>query len=181
MSKKPSYEVPKVGQPVTSIIQTDARTPKLKVKFCNIITPFHYPNSPGVPRYSVTCVLDPEEHRDFIEKIIKLEKKENIIGSQTLKEDVFKDESGHMVKSGKFNMKFQTRDKIPVVVVKEGFPNTPTEIKNEIVFGDQVVIIFEVMRYTKKGLSSDMNKGISYQPKLVYLYPHEVSVSQKGV
>lgn len=172
-AKPPVYQRPVAGQPVTSILYKDAKTPKLKVKFSNVVTPFHYPNSPSVPRWSITCLLDPEKDHEFISKIEKLEEKENIQGSHTLKDDVFTDRDGQVVKSGKYLMKFQTRDKIPVIVVKAGFPQIPAELKEEIAFGDSVIIVLDIVRYTKRGVSSDMNKGISYQPKMIYLYPFE--------
>lgn len=174
-AKPPVYQRPVAGQAVTSILYKDAKTPKIKVKFSNIINPFRYPNSPTIPRWSITCLLDPgiESDHEFIGKIEKLEAKESIQGSQTLKDDVFKDREGQIVKSGKYIMKFQTRDKIPVIVMKPGFPQIPAELKQEIAFGDSVIIVFDVVRYTKKGVSIEMNKGISYQPKMIYLYPFE--------
>lgn len=172
-TKPPVYQRPVAGQAVTSILYKDAKTPKLKVKFSNVVNPFNYPNSPTVPRWSITCLLDPELDVEFISKIEKLEAKESIQGSQTLKDDVFKDREGQIVKSGKYIMKFQTRDKIPVIVMKPGFPQIPAELKQEIAFGDSVILIFDIVRYTKKGVSIDMNKGVSYQPKMIYLYPFE--------
>lgn len=167
------YERPKAGEAVTSVLHKDAKTPKLKVKFSNVFSAFHYPNSPSIPRWSVTCVLDPETDNEFIEKIEKLENKEGIQASQTLKDDVVKDSQGQVVKSGKYLVKFQTRDKIPVIVCKPGFPSVPVEIKQELAYGDHVVIVFDIVRYTKRGVSQDKSKGISYQPKMIYLYPYE--------
>lgn len=172
-ARPPVYQRPVPGQAVTSILLKDAKTPKLKVKFSNVVNEFYYPNSPTVPRWSVTCLLDPETDHEFISKIENLEAKENIQGSHTLKDDVYKDRNGQIVKSGKYIMKFQTRDKIPVIVVKPGFPQIPAELKQEIAFGDSVVLVFDIVRYTKKGFSVDLNKGISYQPKMIYLYPYE--------
>lgn len=170
---RPVYERPVAGQPVTSILQKDIKSPKLKVKFSNIVNPFHYPNSPTVPRWSITCLIEPEIDHDFIDRIEKLETRENVKNSNTLKDDTLKDREGQLLKSGKFLMKFQTRDKIPVIVVKTGFPAVPAELKQEIAFGDQVIIVFDIMRYTKRGVSLDMSKGISYQPTLIYLYPND--------
>ena len=174
-SPAPVYQRPVAGQAVTSVLYKDAKTPKLKVKFSNVVTPFYYPNSPSIPRWSITCLLDSESTLDyeFMQKIEQLEAKENIQGSQTLKDDVMKDRDGQLVKSGKTIMKFQTRDKIPVIVVKEGFPQIPANLKEEIAFGDHVVLVFDIVRYTKKGFSAEMNKGVSYQPKMIYLYPNE--------
>lgn len=182
---KPVYQRPVAGQAVTSVLHKDAKTPKFKVKFSNVVNPFYYPNSPTIPRWSITCTVDPEVDAEFIQKIEKLESKESIQGSQTLKDDVYKDREGQIVKSGKYIMKFQTRDKIPVIVMKAGFPSVPAELKQEIAFGDSVMIVFDVIRYTKKGLSIDMSKGVSYQPKLIYLYPYEgeepISNNSEGV
>lgn len=170
--KKPVYQRPVPGQAVTSILVKDAKTPRLKVKFSNIFNPFYYPNSPTIPRWSITCLVDPEKDHEFVEFIQKLEEKENI-KDFSLKDDVLKDRDGQIVKSGSYQIKFQTRDKIPVIVCKPGFPQLPAEIKQEIAFGDRAIILFDIMRYTKKGVSVEMNKGISYQPKMIYLYPYE--------
>ncbi len=175
IDKPPVYQRPVPGQAVTSILHKQVKTPKIKVKFSNVVNAFYYPNSPTVPRWSITCLLDPDKEQDqeFIAKIERLESRENIQGSHTLKDDVFKDRDGQIVKSGKYIMKFQTRDKIPVIVVKPGFPQIPAELKQEVAFGDQVIVVFDIVRYTKKGMSVEMNKGISYQPVLIYLHPFE--------
>lgn len=170
--KKPVYQRPIPGQPVTSILVKDARSPKLKVKFSNVFNPFFYPNSPTVPRWSITCLVCPDKDSQFAQFIQDLEEREKIKES-SLKEDVLKDRDGQIVKTGQYQIKFQTRDKIPVIVCKPGFPQIPAEIKQEIAFGDRAEVVFDVMRYTKKGVSMDMNKGISYQPKLIYLHPYE--------
>lgn len=172
-AKAPIYQRPVAGQAVTSIIFQNAKTPRVKVKFSNVVNPFRYPNSPTIDRWSITTIFHPDKHFEFIGQIEKLEAKEDIKDSQTLKDDVIKDREGQIVKSGNFIMKFQTRDKIPVIVMKPGFPQVPAELKQEIAFGDEVIILFDVLRYTKKGLASDANKGVSYQPKMIYLYPFE--------
>src|SRR5271169_1935044 len=86
------------GDPVTSILYRSQSTPALKVKYSNIVTPFYYPNSPNIARWSVTCLVDVDENADFMEQIEQLEKKENIKNSQTFKEDTYKDEEGSLRK-----------------------------------------------------------------------------------
>ncbi len=171
--KAPVYQRPVSGQAVTSIIQKDYKSPKLKVKFSNIFIPFYYPNSPTVARWSVSCLVDPEIDQEFVQNISAIEEAENVQGSQTFKDDVYKDRDGQIIKSGKFLMKFQTKDKIPVIVIKAGFPEVPADMKQEISFGDYAVVVFDIVKYTKKNVPFELNKGISYQPKMIYLYPSD--------
>lgn len=164
-----TYQRPVAGKPVTNTIVQNARTPKLKVKFSNVIKPFFYPNSQNVPRFSITCIVDPDQHMEFISKIQKLESSEYIIDSQTLKDDVIKDNLGHIVTSGLHLMKFQTRDRIPVFRMNATGQKTPVNMISEIPYGDEIIIVFDVLRYTKKVAPGLPNKGVSYQPKTIYL------------
>lgn len=170
----PVFDRPTAGQPVTQILAKEAKSPRVKVKFANVLTPFFYPNSPQVPRHSVTCIFDPDMHKEFIQKVHALEAKEKVENNQTFKPDTVKEEaSGQIVTSGKLMMKFQTRDKIPVIVCKDGFPQTPAELRQELIAGDEVIVVFDVVRYTKRVQPGQSAAGISYQPKLIYLYPCE--------
>ncbi len=105
-------------------------------------------------------------------EIEEIERKEGVQIGETFKDDVTRNKDGAIVKNGNFLMKFQTRDKIPVIVMKEGFPEVPAVLINEIDYRDEVEIVLDIVRYTKRGVAS-MNKGISYQPKMIYLYPYE--------
>ena len=169
----PAYQRPVAGKPVSQHVQKDAKSPKLRVKFANVARPFHYQSSTNVPRDSVTGVLDPDIHMDFIQKVIALESKEGITDSQTLKDEIQKAPVGTVVTTGKHLMKFQTKDKIPVIICKAGYTQTPVELQDEIRSGVEVVVVFDVLRYTKKNPKGGYGRGISYQPKMIYLYPNE--------
>ena len=53
------------------------------------------------------------------------------------------------------------------------YTQTPVELQDEIRSGDEVVVVFDVLRYTKKNPKGGYGRGISYQPKMIYLYPNE--------
>lgn len=169
----PVYQRPVAGQAVSQHVQRDAKSPRIKVKFANVAKPFFYQSSNNVARYSVTGVLDPDIHLEFIQKVIALEAKEGITDSQTLKHEIQKGPDGNVITTGRHLMKFQTKEKIPVIVCKAGFPQVPAELKEEIRVGDEVIVVFDVLRYTKKNPQGPSGKGISYQPKMIYLYPNE--------
>lgn len=61
-----------------SVIMPGCKTPVLEVKFSNLIKPFFYPNSPNVPRYSITCVIDPIKNKDFLKSLQDIERAEKV-------------------------------------------------------------------------------------------------------
>jgi hypothetical protein len=168
---KQVYKNPQAGQPLITTISSGCKTPVLEVKFCNLVNPFRYPNSPTIPRYSVTCVLDPEVHKEFIkgiQTIEKDEKVESIIKNETVKQE------GEHVTTGKVLLKFQSKEMIPVY--KAGtFPKGETpkiELEDELGKGEKVVIIYDILRYTKKN-TMKTEHGISFKPSCIYLYTND--------
>lgn len=161
------YKRPIPGQPVNNALHKDIRTPKFKIKFSNLYKPFFYDSSPMVPRYSVTCVIDPDTHLDFIERLIALETREGITEAATLKDEVFKNAEGAMVATGKHLMKFQSKDR-PTVIFPE---DKSAQLTRELVEGDEVIICFDIVRYNKKNPNGPSTKGLSYQPKTIFIYP----------
>lgn len=161
------YKRPVAGQPVNHALHKDIRTPRFKIKFSNIYKPFFYDSTPMVPRYSVTCVIDPDHHTDFIERLIALETREGVSEANTLKDEVYKNVEGAMVNTGKHLMKFQAKDK-PTIV----FPGSNgATLTRELVEGDEVIVMFDIVRYNKKNPNGASTKGLSYQPKTIYIYP----------
>lgn len=167
------YKNPQPGQPLITTISSGCKTPLLEVKFCNLVNPFRYPNSPTVPRYSVTCVIDPDQHKEFlkgIQTIEKDEKVETVIKNETVKEN------DNVVNTGKVLLKFQSKDIIPVYMGGE-YPKgeaPPVELEDELARGERIVIIYDILRYTKKN-TMKTEHGISFKPSCIYYYPKENS------
>lgn len=164
VAKPPVYRKPQSGQPLISTISTGCKTPLLEVKFCNLVKPFYYPNSPTIPRYSVTCLADPTEHKDFILGIQTIENNENvetIIKNDTVKKD------GQYVTTGKVIIKFQSKDMIPVFVNDEQII-----LEDEFSRGEKISILYDILRYTKKN-TMKVEHGISFKPSRVDYFPEE--------
>lgn len=164
---KQVYKNPKPGQPLISTISSGCKTPFLEVKFCNLVNPFRYPNSPTIPRYSVTCVADPEEHKEFLKGIQTIEKDEKvdtIIKNETVKED------GEHLTTGKVLIKFQSKDIIPIYL-SGTFPRGETpqiELEDELARGEKIMVIYDILRYTKKN-TMKTEHGLSFKPSCIYL------------
>jgi len=157
------YQAPVAGKALTSVVVQGLRTPILRAKFCNNQKPFYYPNSPQIPRYSITCLVDPEADAEFIKTISSIEKREN--SAQTvLKADITKNDGG-FVNTGLCLLKFN--DKKPIVVVQRiGEELSPYSSHEDLPMGSEVMIDFDIIRYTKKG-SSEV--GLSLRPSLITL------------
>lgn len=161
------YKNPQPGQPLITTISSGCRTPILEVKFCNLVNPFRYPNSPTVPRYSVTCVIDPEVHKEFLKGIQTIEKDEKV--ESILKNETVKEQNEHL-NTGKVLIKFQSKDIIPVYI-----PTTPPEsleLEDELAKGERIMIIYDILRYTKKN-TMKTEHGLSFKPSCIYYYPKE--------
>lgn len=170
MAKSYKNPNPTPGVPLITTISTGCKTPKMEVKYCNLVNPFYYPNSPKIPRYSVTCVIDPEEHREFLEAIQTIEQNEKV--ESVIKHDSIKDsESGKMVTSGKLNIKFQSKDKVPIFIQKDGV-DEEIELEDEFARGEKIEVVYEIIRFTKKN-SINVQHGITFKPTLIYFYPSE--------
>jgi len=113
--KKQTYTSPKAGQSLITVIASGCKTPIIEVKYSNLIKPFYYPNSPKIPHYSITCIIDPAEHLEFLEGIHSIEKNEHV--DTVIKTDAVK-KNGEFITSGKSVMKFQGKDKIPIFVLE---------------------------------------------------------------
>lgn len=164
---KKTYRAPTEGQPLMSVIVSGCKTPVVDVKFSNLTKPFFYPNSPSVPRYSITCVFDPSIHGEFIGHIQTIERHEKV--ESVLKPETRK-EGETAVHTGKILLKFQSKHKIPIYVI-EG-QNAPEEIdlQDEFAKGESVYLLYDVLRYTKKN-SLKSEHGITFKPTAVYYFP----------
>lgn len=174
---KQVYKNPQAGQPLISTISTNCKTPILEVKFCNLVKAYYYPNSPTIPRHSVTCVVDPEIHKEFLKGIQTIEKNENvdsIIKNETAKE------AQEIVKTGKVLVKFQSKDKVPVFIVNKtnsGMQNEAEELfqmdlEDEFSKGEKIVVVYDILRYTKKN-TMKTEHGLSFKPTAIHYYPKE--------
>jgi hypothetical protein len=172
---KQVYKNPQQGQPLISIISTSCKTPKLDVKFCNLVNPYYYANSPTVPRHSVTCVVDPEIHKEFLKGIQTIEKNEKV--DSIIKNETVKEGDEHL-NTGKVLIKFQSKDIIPVYSVngigqENDIPlceSTPMELEDELAKGETIVVVYDILRYTKKN-TMKTEHGISFKPSCIYYYP----------
>jgi|SRR6185436_2739200 len=169
------YKNPQPGQPLITTISSGCKTPLLEVKFCNLVNPFRYPNSPTVPRYSVTCVINPELHKEFLKGIQTIERDEKV--ETVIKNETVKDNDSH-TNTGNVLLKFQSKDIIPVYLAVNTVepPHTPPimDLEDELARGERIVVVYDILRYTKKN-TMKTEHGISFKPSCIYYYPKENS------
>jgi hypothetical protein len=164
-SSKQVYKNPQSGQPLITTICSGCKTPLLDIKFCNLVKPWYYPNSPTIPRYSITCVIDPDKDKEFligIQTIEKNEKVDTIIKNETVKED------GQHLTTGKLLIKFQGKEKVPVYIQEDGKDDL-MELEDELARGEKVIVVYDILRYTKKN-TMKTEHGISFKPTAIYYY-----------
>lgn len=166
---KQVYKNPQPGQPLLATISTACKTPLLTVKFCTLIKPFYYSNSPTVPRYSITCLIDPETHKEFLKGIQAIEKNEKV--ESVLKNDYVK-EGGESFTTGKLLMKFQGKSLIPVYVVQDNKPEL-IELEDDLAQGEKVMIVYDILRYTKKN-TLNIEHGLSFKPTCIHYFPSPI-------
>jgi hypothetical protein len=164
-----TYKSPKAGQSLISVISSNCRTPILEIKYSNLINPFYYPNSPKIPRYSITCLIDPDKNGDFISNLRSIEKNEGV--ESVIKVDSAKNGDKYE-NTGKLSIKFQGKDQIPIYVMEEGKPSE-IKLEDEFAKGEKVMVVYDILRYTKKNTASTTEHGLSFKPTEIYFYPAE--------
>lgn len=162
-----TYKNPKAPNQLITTISQGCKTPIIPIKFCNLIKPFYYPNSPTIPRYSITCVLEKDKHDKFLTGLQTIEKNEGV--DSIIKKDSIKsgDErlySGHLI------IKFQSKDVIPIFIKNEDLDDMPVNLEDEFAPGEYVSVIFDILRYTKKN-TIDVEHGLSFKPTTIFYYP----------
>jgi hypothetical protein len=175
---KQVYKNPQPGQPLISTISTGCKTPILEVKFCNLVKPYYYANSPTIPRHSVTCLIDPELHKDFLKGVQTIEKNEKV--ETIIKNETVKEGDEHLT-TGKVLIKFQSKDVIPIYIIdKASQENTAStqkpelmELEDELARGEHIMVVYDILRYTKKN-TMKTEHGISFKPSCIYYYPKAV-------
>lgn len=167
------YTNPKPGTPLITTIISGCKTPALEVKFSNLVNFYCYNNSPNVPRYSVTCLIDPNEHKELLNTIHTIEKAEKV---ETILKNEHMKQGDTLVNTGKVLVKFQSREKIPVFSADEIENETPWPytLEDELGKGEKVIVIFDILRYTKKNTMKHQH-GISFKPSRIYLLPKDKS------
>ncbi len=175
MAVKKVYKNPQAGQPLITTISSGCRTPILEVKFCNLVNPFRYPNSPTIPRYSVTCVIDPEEHKEFLLGIRTIETDEKV--ETVVKNESEKGKNGHN-QTGKMLLKFQSKELIPIFLAGDfAKGETPqVELEDELAKGEKIVVVYDILRYTKKN-TAETEHGLSFKPTCIYYYATEEALN----
>jgi hypothetical protein len=169
MAKSKVYKNPQAGSPLLSTISSGCKTPVLEIKFCNLIKPFYYPNSPMIPRYSITCLVDPKEHKEFLDGVKSIEKNEgvdSIIKFDTKKED------GQTVNTGKLLIKFQSKEIIPVYLKKDNQEEELIELEDELARKEKVIVVYDILRYTKKN-TVQTEHGLSFKPTSILYFSNE--------
>lgn len=165
-----TYRNPQAGQALILCISAGCKTPVVPVKYSNLVKPFYYPNS-QIPRYSVTCAFDTEEHKDFLKSIQTIEKNEKV--DSILKNETKKD-GDNLVMTGKILIKFQSKEKIPVYLIDKDGEKAPIplELEDELAGAERIMIVYDILRYTKKN-TMKTEHGLSFKPSCVYYYPKE--------
>lgn len=170
MTDKKVYKNKKNGASLLSTIVNNLESPKMSVKFCSLVNPYSYKNSPSVPRYSVTCILCPEKDAAFLETIHAIEKN---IGVETiLKNDTVK-KNGDYLLTGKIVIKFQSKNFIPVYWANSDGTFSPTTLEDELGAGEEVSVIFDILKYTKKNAFDSSEYGMSFMPTKIIFYPKD--------
>jgi hypothetical protein len=160
---KKIYKNHVVGKPLISTISSGCKTPILEVKFSNLINAFYYPNS-SIPRYSITCFFNPKEQKDFLKEIQTIEKNEGV--ETIIKHENEKTEDGPCW-TGNVLLKFQNKDRIPIFIQKDDKEPTPLELQDELKKGTRIIVIYDILRYTKKN-TMETEHGISFKPTSIY-------------
>jgi hypothetical protein len=170
MTAKKVYKSKKDGTSLLSTLINDLESPKMTVKFCSLVTPYQYKNSPSVPRYSITCILCPEKDAAFLEMLHTIEKNNGV--ETILKNDTIK-KNGDYILTGKVVIKFQSKNFIPVFWANPDDTYSPTTLHDEIDAGEEVSVIFDILKYTKRNALDSSEYGMSFMPTKIIFYPKE--------
>jgi len=177
---KQVYKNPQIGTPLITVISSGCRTPLLDIKFCNLIKPFYYPNSPTIPRFSITCIVDPNGHKEFLTGIQTIEKNEKV--ETIIKNDAVKEGDEHFT-TGKLLVKFQSKDHIPVYLGDHSTSKSEgpqlIELEDELARGEKVMVVYDILRYTKKN-TMKTEHGLSFKPSCIYYYPSKPLEKREG-
>ena len=166
-SPKRTYSNPVAGKPLITTISTGCKTPLMAVKFCNLVRPYYYSNSQTIPRYSVTCIVDPTVDKEFLKSIQTIEKNEGV--DTIIKNETEKGDEGHAT-TGNVLVKFQSKDIIPVYVQNENGESETITLEDELAKDEKIVVIYDILRYTKKN-TMKTEHGLSFKPSCIYYYP----------
>jgi hypothetical protein len=162
------YTTKNAGIPLLQTISSGCRTPILTVKYCNLIKPFYYPNC-KIPRFSITCIIDPRTDQQFLQFIQTIEKNEKI--ENAIKPDYVKDPQGMPITTGNYIVKFQSKAKIKVLVLDDKGLAQEMKLEDDFAVGEKVSVIYDVLRYTKRG--SVVEHGLSFKPIEIIYHPSE--------
>lgn len=163
------YNKPVAGRSLTNTIVNGFKTPKIKVRFSNVVHPFFYANAPEMPRYSLTCVLDAEENKKFIEQVLEIERRE---GTPTqFKNELKKQEDGSHIETGNHLLKFQLRENVPVMKIVGNRQPEPVKMTDEFPSGAVVEVVFDITRYVNKMTNKP---GITCKGTTIYWHMDEV-------
>lgn len=140
---------PKKEKLITTILKGMKTTP-LKIKYANIFKPYYYPNSPSIPRYSITLLINSEENAEDYEVINKIERSEGI---EILKDEILKTGDGCETTEN-FVLKLQTKDEVEIYELENG-ERKRLVLNREIPTDKLAVCTYDILRYTKRGKDED--------------------------
>jgi len=175
--QKQVYKNPKAGTPLITTISSGCKSPLLEIKFCNLVKPFYYPNSPTIPRFSVTCLVNPETHKQFLNGIQTIEKNEGV--ETIIKNETIKEQDGH-VTTGNVLIKFQGKDQIPIYIKHDNAEPELIELEDELARKEKIIVVYDILRYTKKN-TMKTEHGISFKPTCIYYYPVKSSDKKEAI
>lgn len=165
------YKNPQTGQPLITTICAGLKSPIVPVKFCTLLKPYYYSNSPKIPRFSITCAVDPQLESEFVQSIQTIEKNEGV-------ESIIKNETekhgSDTFNTGKVLIKFQTKETIPVYLGKKEMipPFEQIKLEDELAAGEKILVIYDILRYTKKN-TMKTEHGLSFKPTSIFYFPKE--------
>ncbi len=161
-----TYRSTQGNTPLISTVISGLKSPVLKIKFSNVVTPYYYPNSPRVPRYSITGVFDRDEEKEFLETIQKIEQRESV--DSIMKCETENIDGKKCINAKKILIKFQAKDPIPVFQSVESKIEV-IELEDELSRGESVQVEFDVLRYTKRHTAEEKKHALSFKPSKVWL------------
>jgi hypothetical protein len=164
------YTNPKPDQPLLSTISSNCKTPILQVKFSTLVKPFYYANSPKIARYSVTCLVSPAAHQDFLNGLQFIEKNEGV--DTIIKNDTIKNEEGDHVTTGSLLIKFQTKNMVPIYRVEGPAEPELIELEDELAPGEKIAVTYDILRYTKKN-TMKTEHGLSFKLVHIHYFPND--------
>ena len=169
--EKKIYKNTQKSSPLLVTISSGCKTPLIQVKFSNLVKPFYYPNSPSIPRYSVTCTFDALANEQFIKNLQVIEENEGV-------ESILKFDKESDSENPRMLVKFQTKNIVPIFIqfppspISEELNSEPEliQLEDEFAKNEDIIVVYDILRYTPK-FSQGNQHALSFKPTAIYYYP----------